>query len=177
MWSALIPSFIGGMKRIDGATTPPKLMFTQEDSDLAYREWNATCGPHALAAALGFTLEQVKRIMPAFKGRGTTGEMVERALTLAGKECWLKHGLRTKKLCDGINNIVWPKRWLAKGIPQGTAGEYHLIAHFGGFVYCTALPPSLRAMHGGWVPVAVMDTFYQKEYGDWHVTDWVYGIQ
>ncbi len=156
---------------------PPKLMFTNADSSRAHREWGANCGPHALAAAIGFTLDQVRGCIPAHcRGKGMKGADMEAALTAARKECWLKHGLRTNKLCEGINSIVWPKRWLAAGIPLGTAGDYHFIAHFGGFVYCTALPPSMREGEG-WVSYEAANRYWLTEYGEWHVNDWVFDIQ
>lgn len=52
---------------------PFGLKFTAKDLDEAYESWNCNCGPSALAAALGTTLQDVRhRLMPEFELKGYT---------------------------------------------------------------------------------------------------------
>jgi hypothetical protein len=60
----------------------------------------------------------------------------------------LTKGLRTPDLCEGINRIQWEGPWLNPGVPARVAYMHtHWVAHFGGWVLCTACMPA------EWIPV------------------------
>jgi hypothetical protein len=149
-----------------------KLMFTEVDTDVAFNEWGANCGPHALAAALWLTLDLARALMPDFESRGFTNpSMMGDALGRAGIPFTLKKGLYTSSLCEGINRIQWSGPWLKPGVPFGAAYEKtHWIAAAGGFVYCTATDGF------GWKPESQWREAVAKECrtfprcDGWHIT-------
>lgn len=60
--------------------------FTQEDSEHAYEEWGANCGPNALAFALGIHINQVRHLIPEFDARRYTNPtMMRKALDTVGQ--------------------------------------------------------------------------------------------
>jgi hypothetical protein len=118
---------------------PPTLRFTEADSERANKEWKASCGPHAIAAAFGLSLEEVR---PACIAAGFRGWMnptqVSQVLVRLGKVTSLRSGLKTAELCNGINRIQWEGKWLNPGVPARVAYKHtHYVAHFSGFVLCT----------------------------------------
>ena len=48
---------------------PPRTRFTADDADEANTEWGANCGPGAIAAVTGMTLEELKPAMGIFHTR------------------------------------------------------------------------------------------------------------
>jgi hypothetical protein len=46
--------------------------FTEADAHRAYDEWGANCGPGALAAIAGLTLDKVRALMGDFETKGYT---------------------------------------------------------------------------------------------------------
>ncbi len=91
-----------------------KLSFSEADSDAANEQWGANCGPHAVAAALNLSLDQVRPHFAAFeqkfKERGygfTNPTMMGNALALAGQSVAIAKGLKTKELREGISRIQW----------------------------------------------------------------------
>lgn len=121
--------------------SPPLLRFTEADSDRAQKEWKATCGPHSIAAACGFTLHEVRFALANYKGwMSPTG--MERALEVLTVPYRRTSHLKTQELCEGINRIQWEGSWLNPGVPARIAYFHtHWVAHFGGWVLCTACLP------------------------------------
>lgn len=61
--------------------------FTQADSQAAYDEWGANCGPNALAFALQVSLSKVRPLIPDFeRKRYTSPTMMKAALETAGQK-------------------------------------------------------------------------------------------
>ena len=55
-----------------------KPRFTAEAADRAYDEWGANCGPGAIAAICGLTLDELRPHMGDFEGkRYTTAQVAE----------------------------------------------------------------------------------------------------
>ena len=122
-------------------TPKPSLCFNEEASETAHKEWNATCGPHSIAAALGISLDQVRQALPPYKG-WMNPTMVGETLRTLGKNYTFRKGLKTDELCNGINRIQWEGKWLNPGVPARAAYFHtHYVAHFNGWVLCTACLP------------------------------------
>ncbi len=95
--------------------------FTAADADLAHETWGANCGPGALAAILGMTLDEVRPHMGDFESKGYTNPtLMWEALKSAGvrrfsyrgghlgRENWPRYGLA---------RIQWEGPWTAPGVP------------------------------------------------------------
>ena len=138
-------------------TIPPILRYTEADSDRANDEWKATCGPHSIAAACGKTLEDVRAAMlrAGVNYRGwMSPTQVTNTLHALGVFPSIQSKLKTMELCDGINRVQWEGKWLNPGVPPRVAYFHtHLVAHFSGFVLCTA------TVHG-WVPADEWRNFH-----------------
>lgn len=108
------------------ASTPPPLKFTETDAARAYHEWRCNCGPSALAACLGWTLDQVRPHLADFETRGTMNptQMIA-ALISAGfarkdAPSWPMHGLV---------RIQWGGPWLKPEVPKAAAYQHtHWVA-------------------------------------------------
>lgn len=131
-------------------TIEPPLRFTAADSERAEKEWKATCGPHSLAAACGLTLEAVRPALTNYKG-WMSPTQISLALVALGKTHNLRHHLKTAELCDGINRIQWEGKWLNPGVPARVAYFHtHWVAHFAGWVLCTACEPAQWITADSW---------------------------
>ncbi len=142
-------------------TVFPRLHFTEADSEIANREWKATCGPHSIAAACGMTLNDVREAM-ARAGVNYRGWMsptqVGKTLLALGRGYKLTSGLKTMALCNGINRVQWEGKWLNPGVPARVAYfQTHLVAHFDGLVLCTCCE---RAQ---WIPQDEWRAFHLNE--------------
>ena len=138
--------------------TPPILHYTKADSEAAFKEWKAQCGPHSIAAACGLKLSDVRDAIVA-AGITHKGWMsptyVSRTLDQLGRKYTLETGLKTMALCEGINRVQWEGKWLNLGVPARVAYFHtHLVAHFGGWVLCTAYLVDL------WIPAQEWQDFH-----------------
>lgn len=104
------------------------LLYNEADSKAANKAWKATCGPHAIAAACGKTLEQVREAM--VKGgvnyRGwMSPTQVSKTLITLGQVHNFTSRLKTQDLCEGINRVQWEGKWLNPGV----AGAHRIFSH------------------------------------------------
>jgi hypothetical protein len=97
-----------------------------QDADRAYDEWGMNCGPGAVAAVLGLTLEEVRPHMRDFeKKHYTNPDMMKSVLTDLGVS-WLNskpvdgHSLASY----GLVRIQWEGPWTASGA-HWTARQRH----------------------------------------------------
>lgn len=140
------------------------LRYTLEDSERAHNTWGASCGPHSLAAALGLTLEEVRTVLPNFKG-WMNPTMMTRALLDLKRVHNLRHHLKTQEPCEGICRVQWEGSWLNPGVPPAAAYHHtHWIAHRDGHVLCTA------TVNDEWVPFQVWKAYLQQAGKPWHFT-------
>lgn len=93
--------------------------FSAQDAERASDEWGANCGPGALAAIAGLTLDQVRPHMGDFElKRYTNPSLMKFALrslclvtkTTIGRPAWPLYGLA---------RIQWEGPWMAEGVPIG----------------------------------------------------------
>lgn len=150
----------------------PTLPFTEEDSNRAYNEWGASCGPHSIAAALGVPLERVRSAVPGFKG-WMNPTMVRAALNVLGVHPVITRNLRTKELYEGINRIQWEGPWLDAGVPARVAYFHtHWVAvRRTGEVLCTCMPWlgwTAFDTWKQWIEVTVLPEIPRST--GWHVT-------
>ena len=98
--------------------------FTLADATAAYFAWGANCGPAALAAMLGLSLEAVRPRIPCFEQRRYTNPtMMTAALTnldapftlTVGKE----RGVGIEWPFIGLARIQWEGSWMQPGVPVG----------------------------------------------------------
>lgn len=144
--------------------TPPPLKFTISDSDRANTEWGANCGPHALAAILGKTLDEVRPSLGEFPGY-TNPTRLGAALRHFGVPYELVKGMKSNTLCQGINRVQWEGPWLNPGVPVAAAYyQTHWVAQCGGQVLCTVVC-SFR-----WIPVKWWAEHLAGAEKKWHIT-------
>jgi hypothetical protein len=125
------------------------LLYTDQDSESAEATWKASCGPHSLAAACGKRLEEVRAALVNYRGWMNPTQM-KAALGALGQGFALRSHLRTQELCSGINRVQWEGPWLNPGVPPRVAYYHtHWVAHFDGWVLCTACAPAK------WIPVEI----------------------
>ncbi len=147
------------------------LRFTEEDSNRANTIWGANCGPHALAAALGLTLDEARAFLPTFEGKGYTNPtMMVAALVLAKARFTVKKNLHTPILCAGLNRIQWEGRWTKPGVPPIVAYGYtHWVAWANGAVFCTCMPWRRWTPEADWRRM-IADMCRTEGFSGWHVT-------
>lgn len=141
------------------------LLYTEADSERAHKEWKASCGPHAIAAACGKKLDEVRPVLVNFKG-WMSPTMVSNAIGALGMtDVLYQTKLKTDQLCNGISRVQWEGKWLNPGVPARVAYFHtHLVAHFNGFVLCTVC----RAHE--WIPVNSWRHFLEKNDSPFHIT-------
>jgi hypothetical protein len=99
---------------------PPR--FTIEDADRAHKEWGANCGPGALAAITGLTLDEVRPHMGDFERKGYTNPtLMNFALRRIGRP-WRKIGATWPRY--GLVRIQWEGPWMDPGVPMPARYRY-----------------------------------------------------
>lgn len=157
--------------------------FTATDVDHAFRDWNATCGPAALAAILELTLDEVKPLfMPAFPGWTTPTRMFE-ALRRSGR----KHSAATTSRARttwptwGLCRVQWEGPWTQPGANQRWAYTHtHWVAAWSaGPAICVFDVNSFEYEDDtGWLPletwqaaiVPMLTGDIKRATGGWHIT-------
>lgn len=108
----------------------PTPQFSENDLILANEEWGANCGPGALAAIVGMSLEHIRQHMGDFQRKGYTNPtLMFSALENTGRvwrrstlEAWPTHGLA---------RIQWHGPWMQAGVPiRARYRHTHWVASF-----------------------------------------------
>lgn len=97
-----------------------KARFTVEDAQRAHDEWGCNCGPGALAAICGLTLDEVRPHMGDFERKGYTNPtLMIAALKSIGTRFSYRGGhLGTEWWpCYGLARIQWEGPWTKDGVP------------------------------------------------------------
>ena len=102
--------------------------FTAADAAAAFDAWGANCGPAALAAALGMTLDEVRPYMVGFEAKGYTNpSLMFDSLRRIGR-FWRSIGAGDWP-AFGLVRIQWEGPWTAPGVPIRARYRYtHWIA-------------------------------------------------
>lgn len=157
--------------------SPPR--FSLADADRAYDEWGANCGPAALAAITGKTLDEVRPHLEGFDAkRYTNPTMMFAALRSLG----VPHRSRPHYApmpwpAFGLARIQWEGPWTRPGVPmRARYGCTHWVgsARNGAGVFdvnCLNNGSGWVA-RGDWeqlVVPAIVET-YPRADGKWHLT-------
>lgn len=90
--------------------------FTLEDAQRAADEWGANCGPGALAAVLGLTLEEVRPHLGDFgRKHYTNPSLMLSALRSLGAR-WTKAAAPWPR--HGLVRVQWEGPWTKPGVPM-----------------------------------------------------------
>ena len=151
--------------------------FTEDDAYRAYNEWGANCGPGALAAIMGMTLDQVRPHMGDFESkRYTNPTLMNDALRSIGRP-WKKIGAIWPNY--GLVRVQWEGPWTNPGVPMRARYRYtHWIGAETGRASIGIFDINCMNNGTGWcslddwsstiVPYLVEQ--YARASGKWHVT-------
>jgi len=118
--------------------------FTQDDANRAHDEWGANCGPGALAAIMGMTLDEARPRLIGFDAKGYTNPtMMFDALKSVSADFAVRR-FPDGRYCDldwplfGLARIQWEGPWTNPGVPMRARYRYthwvviapHLIAQY-----------------------------------------------
>jgi hypothetical protein len=167
---------------------PPFLPFSLEDACRAAEEWGANCGPAAIAAVMGMTLEQVRPYLGEFERKGYTNPtLMFETLDRIGRP-WRRIGKAAPSF--GLARIQWEGPWTEPGVPARVAYRHsHWVGWCRRSRYGDEAVFDVNALGGprvstrdrfdGWVCYAHWSTLVvpfilancePKANGRWHVT-------
>ena len=149
--------------------------FTQEDADRAYDEWGVNCGPSALAAIMGMTLNEVRPHMRNFERKHYTNPNLMNAALRSIRRPWRNIGANARATALRAFNGKARGRALASrcapaiAIPTGSAsikpttGIFDINCMNNGTGWCSL---------DDWVLVIVphLTAQYPRATGSWHIT-------
>lgn len=166
---------------------PPPLRFTEADAEQAWKEWGCNCGPAALAAVLGITLEQARGLLRSFDSRRYVNPtMMRTALNYYWPQRPLEFGWHVLTgdrpqiwPMYGLARIQWHGPWMNPGVPARVAyGKTHWVAACRGVDNDTGIFDVNAMNTGGWISLAdwrdIMVPWILKEVpradGKWSIT-------
>ena len=98
--------------------------FTADDADRAYDEWGANCGPGAIAAICGLTLDELRPHMGNFESkRYTNPTLMWQVLRSIGIRFSYRGGHlgKTNFPKYGLCRVQWEGPWTQPGVPPRAA--------------------------------------------------------
>lgn len=96
--------------------------FTAEDAERAYDEWGANCGPAAIAAICGLTLEEVRPFLGDFESkRYTNPTLMWSILDALGVRWSRQHCSAGYWPKYGLVRVQWHGPWTAANVPARAA--------------------------------------------------------
>lgn len=167
---------------------PARPRFTADDAERAYREWGANCGPGAVAAIFGLTLDEVRPHMGIFEQRAARytnpalmREVLGRIAPLTGRRWeWKRIESKTAWPTYGLARVQWEGPWTKPGVPMRVryrwthwVGASRINGEIGVF--------DINAMGNGsgWSSLAdwnrmivpwILDNCVPRANGEWHLT-------
>jgi hypothetical protein len=164
---------------VDRVRLRARPLFSPADADRAYDEWGANCGPGAIAAICGITLDELRPFMEAagFGGKRYTNPTmmfdVLRQLDVEWRRaapCWPNYGLV---------RIQWEGPWTNPGVPLRARYRY---THWVGAAIRNGDVGvfDINCMNNGtgwgrfddWSKIIVphLTALYPRASGGWHIT-------
>lgn len=160
-----------------------KLQFTLADAERASDEWGANCGPGALAAVTGRTLDEIRPLMGDFERKHYTNPTLM-------FECLDRAGVRWRRSKDPMNfryglcRVQWEGPWTKPGVPPRVAYRHtHWVGYWNksdGSTFGNTGIFDINAMNsGGWISYEEWRDFLvpwllsecvPKADGKWHFT-------
>lgn len=153
--------------------------FDELDVAAAHRAWGCNCGPAALAAVAGLTLEEARDCLPGFVRKGYTNPtMMFTGLINAGVD-W--HRLGANWPAFGLVRVQWEGPWTEPGVPIRARYRY---THWIGFWRSSSRGPRIFDVNcidngSGWVAFdewsqmvapALAKAHDGRATGGWHIT-------
>ncbi|MBZ0161750.1 MAG: hypothetical protein K8H74_03465 [Notoacmeibacter sp.] len=97
--------------------------FTAEDADRAYEEWGANCGPGAVAAICGLTLDELRPHMGDFESKHYTNPTLMWSVLRSIGARWSMR--RSGGWPDyGLCRVQWEGPWTKPGVPPRAAYRF-----------------------------------------------------
>jgi hypothetical protein len=95
------------------------LRFTLADAARANDEWGCNCGPGALAAVTGRTLDEIRPLMGDFeRKRYTNPTLMFECLKRTGVKFWWNQGPAKPMPSYGLLRVQWEGPWTVPGVPM-----------------------------------------------------------
>lgn len=92
--------------------------FSAEDADRAYDDWGANCGPGAIAAICGMSLDELRPMMGDFERKGYTNpSLMWQVLNRLGVRWTLLRGKPLDWPNYGLVRVQWEGPWTQPGVP------------------------------------------------------------
>jgi hypothetical protein len=169
------------------ATQPIAPRFTLADADRAHDEWGANCGPGALAAIMGMTLDEVRPHLIGFDyKRYTNPTMMFDALKSIGakyRSAALGYALTPDDFIGwpryGLVRIQWEGPWTRPEVPMRARYRYtHWVGGQGGRSSYGVFDINCMNNGTGWcslqdwtrVIAPHLISQYPRASGKWHIT-------
>lgn len=155
-----------------------KPRFTLEDGRRAQEEWGANCGPGAIAAIMGMTLDEIRPFMSAagFDAKHYTNpSMMNDVLRRIGRP-WRKIGATWPRY--GLVRVQWEGPWTEPGVPMRVRYRHtHWIGAETGGSSIGVFDINCMNNGSGWVSLADWESIVvpwllegTKANGKWHTT-------
>lgn len=152
--------------------------FNANDADRAYDEWGSNCGPGALAAITGLTLDEVRPHLVGFDTKHYTNPTM---MFDALKSIGIPHvRIGSKWPRYGLARIQWEGPWTEPGVPMRVRYRYtHWIGVWGTEDRGVGVFDINEIGNGtGWVKMSDWSDFvvprltntYKRATGNWHIT-------
>jgi hypothetical protein len=169
----------------DHNSMPPPVRFTLADADHAAEEWGCNCGPSALAAIMGMTLDEVRAHMGDFEAKHYTNPaLMFYALESVGARFRVRSLASNVKFLGwpmyGLALIQWEGPWTNPGVPMRARYRY---THWVGVARKTVDDIGIYDVNcmnngNGWVAyeswrdivVPHIIAQYKRASGLWHIT-------
>ena len=106
---------------------PPVCPFSAAEAIKSSDEWGCNCGPGALAAILGKTLDEVRPLIPGFEQkRYTNPTMMYEALNSSGAHWRLERSPASALFFPkyGLARVQWEGPWTEPGVPVRARYRY-----------------------------------------------------
>lgn len=163
------------------------LRFSLEDVQRASDDWGCNCGPSALAAVVGRSLDEIRPLMGDFeRKRYTNPTLMFDCLKRTGADWWKIEGIPT----HGLLRIQWEGPWTEPGVPiRARYRHTHWVAvqqpdsmaiQFPGKISPSAGIFDINAMSsGGWIAFRdwsctlvpwIIEECVPRANGKWHIT-------
>lgn len=163
------------------------LRFTLADAERASDEWGCNCGPSALAAVAGLTLDEIRPLMGDFeKKRYTNPMLMFECLRRIDRPFWKIDGIPT----HGLLRIQWEGPWTHPGVPMraryrhthwvGIQQHERIGIQYPGKISPAAGIFDINAMNsGGWIAFRdwscelvpwIIKECVPRATGGWHIT-------
>lgn len=133
------------------------LKFTKEDVDIAADVWGANCGPVALAAVAGISLDRARECMGDFERKRYTNPTLMREALIATRICHRHVRNPVSWPAFGLARIQWGGPWTKRGVPPRAAYRHTHWVGSRSAMRGTIIFDVNAMSEGGWIPLSTWD--------------------